>query len=265
MIKLIVSDIDGTLVPEGTNTLDPDFYHLICRLRSKGVYFTIASGRHISSIRKMFTPVKDDIFYITSNGSYIGTFHKTLSISEIPTDIWTDLAEDFDMHIHLPYLAETPDAAYTPCDDPEFIRLLREDYGYDIHHCSSLKDISEPIIKMTLYHPENVSKIDNIWLQKWNKTSKAVISGTHWIDFMNKETNKGNALAHLQEVLGINIQETLAFGDQINDIEMLKQAYFSFAVDNACPTVKNAARFVCDSCANSGVMHTISSFFSTNH
>ena len=60
---------------------------------------------------------------------------------------------------------------------------------------------------------------------------------------MAPDTNKGTALARLQEILGITIHETLAFGDQINDIEMLKQAYFSYAMGNACGDVKKRRPF----------------------
>ena len=54
MIKLIVSDVDGTLVPEGTNSLNPEIFTLIRRLKSQGIYFAVASGRHKCSIEKMF-------------------------------------------------------------------------------------------------------------------------------------------------------------------------------------------------------------------
>ena len=46
MIKLIVSDVDGTLVPEGTNDIDPELFTLIRRLKAQGIYFAVASGRH---------------------------------------------------------------------------------------------------------------------------------------------------------------------------------------------------------------------------
>ena len=46
MIKLIVTDIDGTLLPEGTHSLDPEYFEVITRLREKGIQFAAASGRH---------------------------------------------------------------------------------------------------------------------------------------------------------------------------------------------------------------------------
>lgn len=260
MIKLIVSDIDGTLVPEGTNDINPEIFSLIRRLKSQGIYFVVASGRHKYSIENLFAPIKEDIFYITSNGAYVGTYNKKLAVSDISKETAKALIKDFETDIGQPYLVETCVTAYTPCPDPSFTKLLTDNYGYEMNHCNSIDDISEDIIKLCLYQPGNALDIDEAWLKKWNKVCKAVISGTHWIDYMAQNTNKGTALARLQETLGITIHETLAFGDQINDIEMLKQAYFSYAVGNANPTVKNAARFICDTCENNGVITTISSF-----
>ena len=65
---------------------------------------------------------------------------------------------------------------------------------------------------------------------------------------------KGKAVRTIQESLGIKMEETMAFGDQLNDIEMLNQAYYSFAVANAREEVRKAARFQADSNVRGGVL-----------
>ena len=261
MIKLIVSDVDGTLVPEGTNQMHPGIFSMIRKLKKQGIYFAVASGRHKCSIEKLFAPVRDDILYITSNGAYMGTYSKKFAVSALSANIYTRLFKDFRKLAQFPFLAESIRTAYTDCPDPEFTRLLTEDYDYDMTLLASMDDCSDEIIKLSLYHPENVRNISPDLLKQWSEISKCSISGTHWIDFMAPDTNKGTALARLQEILGITIHETLAFGDQITDIEMLKQAYFSYAMGNACGDVKNAARFTCDACEKDGVLNTLSQFF----
>ena len=62
------------------------------------------------------------------------------------------------------------------------------------------------------------------------------------------------AVKLLQDSLEIKPEETMAFGDQLNDIEMLEQAYYSFAVGNARPEVKAIARFQTDTNVNDGVL-----------
>jgi len=74
------------------------------------------------------------------------------------------------------------------------------------------------------------------------------------MDCMRPGINKGQAVKLLQDSLGIKPEETMAFGDQLNDVEMLKQAYYSFAVGNAREEVKAVARFQADTNVNDGVL-----------
>lgn len=71
MIKLVASDIDGTLVPEGTTSINPEFYEIIRKLKEKGILFVGASGRQYSSMRALLDPVFDDIIFISGNGTNI--------------------------------------------------------------------------------------------------------------------------------------------------------------------------------------------------
>ena len=65
MIRLIISDIDGTLVPEGGFDLNPEYLEVIRNLDAKGITFVVASGRQMTSEDKIFGPVRDHIFYIS--------------------------------------------------------------------------------------------------------------------------------------------------------------------------------------------------------
>lgn len=78
-----------------------------------------------------------------------------------------------------------------------------------------------------------------------------------WMDCMAQGVNKGQAVKRLQESLEIRPEETMAFGDQLNDIEMLQQAYYSFAVANAREEVRKLARFQADSNKNDGVLKVL--------
>jgi len=63
MIKLIVSDIDGTLLRDGGNELNPELFDVILKLRKQGMQFAAATGRQWVSIERVFDPVKEKIFY----------------------------------------------------------------------------------------------------------------------------------------------------------------------------------------------------------
>ena len=67
MIKLIASDLDGTLLKEGTMDINPEIYDIIRKLKAKGIVFAAVSGREYDSIERVFAPVKDDIYFIAGN------------------------------------------------------------------------------------------------------------------------------------------------------------------------------------------------------
>ena len=69
MIKLIASDLDGTLLRNGAQEINPEIFDLILRLKEKDIHFAAASGRQLYSQRCLFAPVKDEISYIAENGS----------------------------------------------------------------------------------------------------------------------------------------------------------------------------------------------------
>ena len=90
--------------------------------------------------------------------------------------------------------------------------------------------------------------------EKYGSHCKVTFAGHQWVDVFDPALSKGVALKTLQEELGILPEETMVFGDQMNDMEMLEQAYYSFAVANARPEVKERARFMADSNVNQGPM-----------
>lgn len=71
MIKLIATDIDGTLVKDGSLLIDPEYMSVIDRLIDKGIIFVVCSGRQFSSEFKLFAPIKHKLLYITDGGTVV--------------------------------------------------------------------------------------------------------------------------------------------------------------------------------------------------
>ena len=91
----------------------------------------------------------------------------------------------------------------------------------------------------------------------WRDLVQVCVAGEEWVDFMDSSVDKGNALRWLQERFGIRPEETMAFGDNTNDIGLMRAAYYSYAVENARPEVKAAARFSCPSWTEKGVWKAV--------
>ena len=84
MIKLIATDIDGTLLKDGTLMLDPEYMTVIDKLTEKGIIFVACSGRQFISERKLFAPIRDKLLYITDGGTVVRTPHKILKSTLCP-------------------------------------------------------------------------------------------------------------------------------------------------------------------------------------
>lgn len=257
MIKLIVSDIDGTLVPEGTHDIDPELYSVILELKEKGIQFAAASGRHWTSIDKFFAPVRDRIFYLADNGGYLGIHSRPLFVETIPQEAAIRFISDMKKIPDAEIVVSCPQVTYLDSGNEEFCSWIEKGYLYDVEKVSDLTKIKDPITKVACYSEKNQQEAYRQAQRNYSMYGDVVISGTAWIDLMPSGVNKGRAVKVLQESLNISPKETMAFGDQFNDVEMLEQAYYSFAVADARKEVCQKARFLADKSTEKGVLKVL--------
>ena len=255
MIKLIVSDIDGTLVKDGENQINPEIFDVIMELKKKKkIHFAAASGRQAASIEYTFSPIKKEIFYVAENGSYLGCYGRNLFLYPIERALADSIAVDIRKDPELEVMVSGAKGTYLETKDREFIDWMTKGYHFNIIEVEDVTKVDDEIIKVVAYRKDGISHATEGFFNKYGDRLKMTVSGDMWMDCMASEVNKGEAVKTLQESLGIAPEETMAFGDQLNDIEMLKRAYYSFAVGNARDEVKNAARFQADLNVNDGVM-----------
>jgi hydroxymethylpyrimidine pyrophosphatase-like HAD family hydrolase len=86
---------------------------------------------------------------------------------------------------------------------------------------------------------------------------RVLVSGQHWLDVMSVHADKGHGLRRVQAALGVTAEQTMAFGDYLNDAGMLREARWSVAMDNAHPALRAAARYVAPANSRDGVVRTI--------
>lgn len=254
MIRMIASDIDGTLVGEGENRLDERLVEVILKLKERGIHFVAASGRQIHSIEEIFTPIRDKIFYIGHNGAYVGIYGRNLFLYPMDRALAEPLMADIQAEPDFNIMVETASTAYLEPKDPEFICRMRDGYRFQVTVVDDVKTITDPIIKVSAFVKRDMDRAFAFLHGKYGGGLKVTMSGRKWIDCMAPGVCKGRALASIQESLGVSAAETMAFGDQMNDLEMMERAYYSFAVGNARPEVKAAARFQADTNADGGVL-----------
>ncbi|MFR3728597.1 Cof-type HAD-IIB family hydrolase [Lacrimispora sp.] len=254
MIKLIASDIDGTLVTDGSNQVNPELFDVILKLRAKGIQFAAASGRQWASIESIFDPIKEKIFYLSDNGAYVGCHGRNLFINTIERQTVMDMVREVRRTEGLEVMVSGPDVVYLETKDQEFLDWLINGYKFRVQCVDDLTKVNSEFIKVSVYRKSDVESYTKALRGAFSDRLKITIAGDMWMDCMKPGINKGQAVKLLQDSLGIKPEETMAFGDQLNDIEMLNQAYYSYAVGNARKEVKAAARFQTDLNVNHGVL-----------
>lgn len=258
MIKLVASDLDGTLVPEGTADIDPKVYEVIRELQNKGVTFVAASGRNYESVMSLFGCMEQDLTVISDNGGYVAKGGKELFCNGFPKDLLKEvvtLAHDVpDAWV----MASAARGTYTDMNDPKYVKWVREGYKTNIRVIDDLRLVGEPLIKVALYtYAKDAAEVAEPLRRRLGDRVSIALAGERWVDIMMPGISKGNALAQIQQALGVTREETAAFGDNGNDIPMLEQAAESYAVANARDEVRQTAKYVIGDVAEGAVLEQL--------
>lgn len=255
MIKLIASDVDGTLVKDSSPYIYAELPRTIKELKKQGIQFCVASGRQYYSIRNMFREVCDDIAYIAENGAHIVYQGNNLSITPMNREDVEGIVALYREHSdQCECIVSTPKATLMETDNREFIELIRNGYRNRYELVDDVLDTTEPIIKVSIYGKGSIRNLgEGEWIPKWKDQVKATMAGEEWVDFMGKQVDKGIGLKLLRDHMGLKREETMAFGDNDNDIGMLKEAGISYAVETARDSVKAIADKICPSYDEKGV------------
>ncbi len=135
--------------------------------------------------------------------------------------------------------------------------LVRKGYKSIIHVEEDVLVKERMVNKMAIYHKTDILKIADDMIQRWSDRMYCTLAGEIWLDFLNRDASKGNAIRSIQETLGISPEETMVFGDNFNDIKMFHSAKESYAVGNAVEAVKKEAKYVTDTNVNDGVLKVL--------
>lgn len=256
MIKLIASDMDGTLLNEH-GKLNEELFPIIHRLKDKDILFVVASGRQYYSLKNKFSKLEHDIPYVAENGSYVIYKNKEISSSVLDKATIEKLLEQVRQIDGCEIILCGKKGAYVEKHYEMFINEVKKYYlKYEI--VDDLSKVEDDFLKFTLYDFKGAAENSNKILHPiWKDKLKVTVSGKFWLDMMNKDSNKGVAIKFLQEKFNIKPEETMVFGDYFNDIEMLNSAYYSYAMENAPEEVKKHARFHAKSNRENGVLEVI--------
>ena len=260
MIKLIATDLDDTILPEGTFDLNPEYYEVIRELKKKGILFAASSGRHMSSILRLFAPVRDDVAILAGNGSLVMYQGKMIDARQLDQALYLEVLEEMRKAGPSLIMADHPECVWTDYSREDLIGWIRSGYRVSLERCDDLSGLQPPILKVAMLMEQDASQAAASIRERLAGRANVMAAGARWVDVVSNEADKGTALARLQSLLGISREETAAFGDNGNDIGMLKLAGHSYAVANARQGVKEAASCVIGPMREDAVLQVIRSW-----
>jgi hypothetical protein len=249
--KMIVTDLDGTLL-RNDKSISEYTFKIIKKLCDEGHKFVIATARPFRATKKLLENVKIDA----------GIYHNGALIfinGEKTEDYQIDNANQIIEKILLEYpnasiAIESEDVLYSNFDakrlwsgvnyihtKTNFSELIGKKSDKIIIEVSSLEDMKkyEEFLPVDLYIQLSENKIGMI---------------------MKKDATKSNGVDSIAKKFDVELKNIIAFGDDYNDIDMLKFCGIGVCVKNAVEDVKNVADYICDSNENDGVAKWIEKF-----
>lgn len=253
MIKAIFFDIDGTLFSHTLNKVPDSTRECLAKLRQKGVKTVIATGRHKVDLNKL--PVKDIDFdgYLTLNGQVVLDETKTLYAgTPIDEEEMKIVSRIFEAK-RIPFMLVSEDNKYINFIDETTQEILDE------VHCATppiCEYHGEKIYQAMAFVPKHQkelldSVLDECAITSWHESG---------IDLIPLGGGKSKGIQQFLDANHMKIEETMAFGDGDNDVDMLEFVGIGVAMGNGAEKAKAAADYVTDTVDNNGIEKALKHF-----
>lgn len=237
MIKMVCSDLDGTLIQYGEKGVRPELFDLIRALAARGVRFCPASGRQFTSQRAQFAPVAEHCVFLCENGAVVcGADGRVLGKTPMPRALAEEIAWDL----------------WNRSDGQGEVMLSGENTSYLMSRGLGMEErirfignryrlierpeqVPEEITKVSMFVGTGVGPFVERFVSRWQEANAAV-AGPLWID--TTLANKGTGVQLLCRALGIRPEEIMAFGDNYNDVAMLDLVGQAYIMDSAAAPLR---------------------------
>lgn len=261
-IKLIVTDIDGTIA-NADNIISEKTKDCFGKLKNSGVKVVVATGRMLPAAKIMAQRLNLDTPLIAYQGAIIQNMDESVPILANYVDEGSALKiikylknkkVHTQVYINDEILVE---------NDNDIVKAYAEkmETGYRVVKDLAKLDLSavQKILAIDM-NPAIASEVCKEGEEQFSDNVCITLSTPYFCEFTNPLGHKGAALEFLADYYNIPVSETMAFGDQNNDITMIKSAGIGVAVGNATEELKNVADFVTKSIDEDGVVYAIEKF-----
>lgn len=253
--------MDGTLLNDELE-MTPGTIEAIQKAVEKGTTVTIATGRMYASARQFAKQLKINVPLITYQGALIQDTENEQVVYErlISPDVsrrLIEIAEERDVHLQV----YQNDILYGAIENERLITYAEKTkVPYKVE--ADLRKLATKGFTKAIYigDPDYLEGMQEDLKEIFGDSAHITKSTPYFLEVTHPEANKGAALRHLAEVLGVDMSETIGIGDNYNDTELLEAAGLGVAMENAVDAIKNKADFVTLSNNDEGVKHVIEKF-----
>lgn len=264
MIRLAVFDIDRTLIDLNQDEVAPQTADAIYRLQKNGIKTAIASGRQRHLISEDIRALDFD-YYILRNGSYVMDREGSIICQETMDDNMIQLLVQEmiqrDLPIDLHYTTGIVPGNPTR-DLSQVMRAYREKMNIvrkppkQTQQLTAQPKGQQPVSCQAFIPKEQ----QPYFIQRFPQLEFLPVFEGPLCDINNAGVSKATGMERICSAIDISLSETIAFGDDRNDLEMVSIAGIGVAMSNGIQAVKDAADYVTDSCAQLGVVRALEHF-----
>lgn len=245
LIKMIVLDLDGTLLNSERKVSEISRNYLK-KLKKMGYIIVIATGRIYESINYVINGFDCVNYVITDTGASCYDTCDGHTIFNHPIELET--AKKFkkfynDDCVYIDVCDKNTIYKYSDIDEDYYYIETTKNWNYIFNNCKEISHVSismktnEQVIDLYNKLKEDIPELDiNIMQDSF--------SSIKWIETIKKGCTKYKAISELADYLNIKNEEIIAFGDGLNDIDMIKKCGIGVALSNALPIVKENANFI---------------------
>jgi cof-like hydrolase len=272
-IKLIATDMDGTIL-DSQGLLDlPRLEKILDRLEEKGIRFVIATGNEIHRVRQLLGHLTDRVVLIVANGAKIFENNQLIQVETWDNELVEKALTFFKgQECQNQFVITSMNGGFvkegtifTQLDKfmtPEMIELFyqRMNFVEELH-----PELFGGVLKMSLVVGEDrMDQVQEDFNQVFNGYVQAVSSGYGCLDIIQDGIHKAWALQELLKRWDIKPEEIMAFGDSENDVEMLELAGIAYAMENADEKAKAVATNIAPANSQGGVYQVLESWLDKN-
>src|SRR5476651_620406 len=231
MYHVVASDLDGTLLSPD-HTLSPYAKETLKMLTQRGVHFVFATGRHHIDVAQIRDNLEISAFMITSNGARVHNTEGELIFSH---NVDEDIARDLFGIMH-----NNPNILTNVYrnDQDQFFR--ESVFKYKLYEPGLLETDGICKVYFTCESHEELIPLEDAINARWGDRVNVSFSLPTCLEVMAGGVSKGHALEHVSKLMGYSLKDCIAFGDGLNDLEMLTMAGKGCLMSGSLPRLKAA-------------------------